>query len=300
VIAREFFDNGEVVGFRVSVEIKTKSGEIKPTTFDIFIQNNEEAKYFKIDQFIRNQIIISKEKSGIMYPYSFAMLVADEAAISDYLTIAEEPAHNNWHFKRFKEEKVYSSDWLLRYIKQNALIDLYNLLANVNENKSVIDDFASDIFKISRPTQSDNTKDKPDIKKRKKVKTEEPKPKPPPSQPTYVTIDKNTTKGGFKIMPSKELKQIDSSIFPIKITTHTAYAVIKGRARSFTQYSIMDFDLSLEKENQFTLIGDVEILSKNENCIIANIKSPNFSIEVTGFDQHRDLFVKVDTESEVL
>jgi len=301
-IAREAFKNGEVVGFGLCLPIQKSAIGEKPrtTTFDVFLQRNEATKSIKFDQFIRKQIVISREKSGIVYPFSFAILVAEDKDISDYLKIAEEPAHNNWHFKRFRDEKKYATEWQLRFIKHHAMKNLFSVLSGLDDEDTIIEDFADNIFKIYEPNNgSSDSQNQKQRKNKKKGKNPDPKPKPEVRNPAFIAVDQKPDENGFRIQPTNHLKEAvkkTTDILPFVVRIKTAYAVIKGRNASFNQYSPLDFDLSESEEGvSVVAIKGANILSLNENIIEAEINSSDFSIEAKGFDKLRDLLVKVST-----
>ena len=300
-IAREAFKNGEIVGFGLCLPIQKSTIGEKPrtTTFDVFLQRNEETKNIKLDQFIRKQIVISREKSGIAYPFSFAILVAEDKDISDYLKIAEEPAHNNWHFKRFRDEKIYTSEWQLRFIKHYAMKNLFTLLSGLNDEDTIIDDFADHIFKIFEPSAGETSGQKQKQPKSKETgQNPKPKPKPEVRNPALIAIDQKSDENGFRIHPTSHLKEAliqSSDVLPFVIKVKTAYAVLKGRNASFNQYSKLDFDLSKNEGVTVEALKGANIISLDQNIIEAEINSLDFTIEAKGFDKVRDLLVKVST-----
>ena len=297
-IAQNAFKNGEIVGFGLCLPVQKKEMGSQPRTtkFDVFLQRDEKTKHLKFDQYIRKQIVISKEKSGIAYPFSFAMLVAEDVDISDYLRIAEEPAHNNWHFKRFRDERKYTTDWQLRFIKHHALKDLFSLLSGLNDEDTIVEDFADDIFKIFEPSKKGGEKQK--RKRKKEGKNPKPNPEPKVRNPALIAVDQLSINNGFRIHPTNYLKEVvekSPDTLPLVIKVKTAYALLKGRNASFNQYSTLDFDLSKSKSVSVEAVGGVQILSLNQNIIVAEISSPEFAIEANGFDRVRDLLVKVDS-----
>ena len=297
-LAQDAFKDGEIVGFGLCLPIQKKESGARPRTavFDVFLQRDEKTKHLKVDQYIRKQIVISKEKSGIAYPFSFALLVAEDDEISDYLRIAEEPAHNNWHFKRFREEREYTSDWQLRFIKHRALKDLFSLLSGLNDEDTIVEDFADDIFKIFEPSEKGG--EKPKQKRKKEGKNPEPKPDPKVRNPALIAVDQLSISNGFRIHPTTYLKEaVEKSpdTLPLAIKVKTAYAVLKGRNASFNQYSVLDFDMSESEGVSVEATGGIEILNLDQNFIEAEISSPEFTIEASGFDKVRDLLVKVDS-----
>ena len=78
-------------------------------------------------------------------------------------------------------------------------------------------------------------------------------------------------------------------VIPEKLEIQFAYIVPKGNP--FKKYSKLDFDLS-EDVIKIESSG-VEILDREGNKVKFGINETDFEIELTGFDQERDLIVKI-------
>ena len=178
--------------------------------------------------------------------------------------------------------------------------NLFSVLSGLDDEDTIIEDFADNIFKIYEPNNgSSDSQNQKQRKNKKKGKNPDPKPKPEVRNPAFIAVDQKPDENGFRIQPTNHLKEAvkkTTDILPFVVRIKTAYAVIKGRNASFNQYSPLDFDLSESEEGvSVVAIKGANILSLNENIIEAEINSSDFSIEAKGFDKLRDLLVKVST-----
>lgn len=89
--------------------------------------------------------------------------------------------------------------------------------------------------------------------------------------------------GGFRVMSNP-----DHHSRPSEVRVLAAYDVRRGDP--FKRYRRFDFDLAA-KPISLDLSG-CELISAHGNELAVSIVADTFSVEVTGFDAHRDLIVK--------
>jgi hypothetical protein len=118
-------------------------------------------------------------------------------------------------------------------------------------------------------------------KRKKGKKSKEPSPPKEPSFPV-VTIKKSST--GFTVRKNpeynKELEMFDVSV---------AYNTVRGSP--FSRYDKMDFSFGnnvLQVES-----SGLKIVEKEDNRLLCEITDEDFDLSVNGFDENRDVFVKV-------
>jgi hypothetical protein len=109
-----------------------------------------------------------------------------------------------------------------------------------------------------------------------------PAPTPlPPSHPAKFLISKIT--GGLRITLAENVN------LPVSLELQVAYDVRRGNA--FKRYSSLDF--TLMNGNIQKLVEGGQIAKTVENGIIAIANDKNFKLNITGFDERRDLRVNV-------
>ncbi len=300
---KEQFEKGEAVAVRFSLELEPKDGAPLTGTFEIFLKSTPEASVGRISQYIRHGLVITDQKTNIAGRFGYCFVVVDDEDMSNYLGTAEGPAHTTWVLGKFAESGKYNSDAPLRFI-MDAASQLYRIASGEDEEKNEIQNFADDIFSIDRPGSGKQQEQQQQAKKRKR--SEVPVPPPPETKPAeLIRLEKMDNGTGFAIHPTKDLAEILASegiTLPFRIDIKSAYLSVKGNGRSFKDYSPLDFDYASSIQIENSPIEAVKILERSGNKLSLEVHSPDFQIQVKGFDRHRDLLNRTNlqvSESEV-
>lgn len=290
---KKYYQAGKMVAIQVPLIITHKEhGEIS-TRIDIFIKNDPNVNS-KIDQYVRNNIVISGESSSIRSAYTFAMLLADDPNISEYLKHAEEPSHRHWYQNRLNKEKVYSSDIVLRFIK-TAVSQFFQILSGLDEDEDEIKGVASDIFSIDEPTSKEPQKKNKTKKVNKSnnfenegievITTERKK--------ELLVVESGKIGKGIYITASKELAEVisdDEIQLPLSFIIHMGYRIpMKTPKQSIDSYE--SFDFSFKGKDKLTVEnkGGCQILAHDKNWLKFEVLEKNFQINIHGFDGLRDV-----------
>ena len=115
---------------------------------------------------------------------------------------------------------------------------------------------------------------------------------PPPPQPRRFQVEK--VQGGFRVRPGDPEAPI-----PQRLVVRVAYVVRSGNP--LNKYDPADFELSkgpiaVEHKGMDLTFGASDKRQGNE--IQAQVTDKDFLLTVTGFDENRDLFVKVTVPQE--
>lgn len=285
---RNAYDNGELVGFSFSLALETNEGEKQTGLVEAYIKKTN-VKQLENAQFIRNQIIISKQPSGIPAKDVTCFLIAEDQDMSEYLKEAEEPAHTRWFLNRFNEQRNFKSDWALRLV-MDLPSQLFRILTREDEEDSTYENFADDIFSIPEPSDADGSK-KP---QRKPSRTDRPAPPPPSKRQPPIRIERNMNPPGFEILPVGNLEALfeeEGISFPIEITVKAAYVSALGKTRSWKDYSKIDFDFGKTIPIEVSPPEAAKIVRAAKNSFTVELLSPNFRISANGFDRNRDLLI---------
>ncbi len=303
------FNKGEIVTISVPVTIqKTNSSNKLLGDFFVFLKQYPPTEFSSSDEFyIRSGIRLPEESRRYhrlgKRPVR-GMLVIEDDYISSFLADAEVPAHTHWNEQTEGfSEKYEDSRETIRYIR-NSMRDIAGLLFKTTEERyeGLLQDFFSVVggagITPERPTRddredkpvSDEQRDEDDLdegedeeeEKEPEVKTSPKTPEidiPPSTRQllNIVSIDK-----GFKISYIGEDEHL-----PIEKTVIAAYDVHRGNP--FNKYEPFDFvfdDLQIKGKG-------FDILDKNDNELTFNAYSGDFVMEVTGFDETRDLVVRL-------
>lgn len=197
----------------------------------------------------------------------------DEGELADMLRDAEDPSHSSWSSRAGKFEGKYKyGKATLNFVRNSAYRIMRSIINEDEINMSIFEDLVG----------------LPAAPKKKKKKRKIDKLKPPPLPPSKFTISKGN--GWFKVTPGIEKCE--------KIASLTIRAVYSNgsRKQSFSTYKryaknkIYDFefgnDINVEHNN-------CELLSQNPNRMVIQSLGEGFSIECSGFDQDRDVYIDV-------
>lgn len=291
-LMKSHFQNGDMIGVGLSFPVEPIGESPQHAVIDVFLKKEEPTEQLRIAQYIRNQIVISNEKSSIQHRFSCAFLIADDEVISEYLKTAEEPAHTNWYIGRLNAEKMYESDWQLKFVK-SALRQLYNVVMGFDEEEVVHKGVAADIFSVVEPKASKSAATSTDSSGTQKTKR--PKVDVHPRRPLLLHVSKDPKGTGFTVGPVNDFSEIvekENVELPIQLEITAAYLTVRGNAKSFKDYSSLDFDFAKEDEIELELDGSISVAAKSGNKLSVEITGSDFALSAGGFDAKRDLLLR--------
>ena len=254
----------ERIAIRVPVTVRKKSGQPAESYFDVYMVNENSNQRLR-PVFIRDGIVISDVRSPFLRGIR-ALVVANDAPISEFLRQSENPSHTIWQGEQVKKDYT-SGVGDLRFVVESVR-RICELVAaeDREEDRSLL----ADLFPV--PGAGGNGGG-PTL----------PLERPPQPRPSRFTI--NRARGGFSVISGAEPVAVDSLA-----EIHVAYDVRRGSAMS--QYNAADFQLSAPPI-QYQCEG-ADITEVGDNRMVTRIVDPNgFRLTVTGFDPNRQIFVDV-------
>ncbi|MBP7507457.1 MAG: hypothetical protein KA807_06540 [Prolixibacteraceae bacterium] len=275
--ASNFF-TGERISFKVPVKVHKRNQAAQFSYFRVFFEYDRSSNHGE-NYFIRDGITISSVRPLIKKGLR-VLIIIEKNDLATLLGDSENPAHTEWQKDtKSLKEKYIDPDKTISFVIR-SLSSLYSLII---QPKSGLDyDALQDVFFVDNEEEENvitpqieggkkNTSSKP------KIEIEEPR------SPQRYFLTK--IKGGFKIVGNEDVNQIGLTL-RIKV----AYAITKGNP--INKYSPFDFDLST---NQFVIRSEGMILNRCSLNVIefTSITPNNFWLTVTGFDEERDLFIKI-------
>ncbi|HSH40147.1 MAG TPA: hypothetical protein VK993_15345 [Chthoniobacterales bacterium] len=274
--ARNRFNHGEIVGFRVPLSVHQVSADSRETFFDAFFQRAPaltRGDYHFLRQGIRVTNVKTTLHRGVR-----AMLVALDPVICGFLGDAEDPTHTQWEERnRHFQDKYEDGVLLLRFVRHSlASISEYLLQAQEGMDPNLLANiFFVDLNEIgtSRTTRESNPSGggTPDP----------PPPLPPPTADSFVL---SRCEGGFRLGRNRAINAT-----PRSLNIDVAYEV--GRGDAFRKYSPLDFDVAMLPIEVLT--SGVSIISRRGNRLCVEVTNPEFAVLVQGFDPQRDIRVRV-------
>ena len=266
------------LGLRVPVHIETKTtaggkNHFVPTFFDVFIEVDKELPKAE-DHFIREGMTIPRVTSMQGQKQVRALVIVDAGPLSALLGDSEGPAHTDWsHQERRPEEKYEKWASRLTFVK-NSPSRLFQLLQP--PPTGLDKDLLKSIFSIQAVTQKKPAKGKT------LAENQESGPTSPPPPPDPKPFRLEPIKGGFKVVGEKTTPEM-------QLEVRAAYDVESGDP--FRLYEAADFKFEDPALN-ISAIG-AKISERANNRLEVDVEGAKFQIEVQGFDELRDLVVKV-------
>ncbi len=275
------FNAGKLLSFKVPVRIKKAGKTSNDSFFTVNLKKSEGLKNAK-EFYTRSGITISSITTLKGRPV-YALLVAEDNIISEFLGDCETPAHTEWNERSegFKD-KYENAARMLRFVK-NSMKNIVSILDLPPAERQV--NFLKDIFAI--PYKQEKEEEEPDVPETPEIVSES---EPVPTikgRPAIFQIHK--IQNGFKVAGADELKKDGVYSMPVAAVIKAAYDVRKGNP--FAQYEKFDFDFA---DNNFVFKEEnCSIVERKENIIKLNIEKADFSLSVKGFASSRDLVVSV-------
>lgn len=265
---------GEIVHVRVPLKIKAIDGSFRSGKADIAYRLGKEGQKPR-GLFVRDALTINTEaRREYKDKMAFAALVASKGAVAELLRASENPAHTEWNPKAQKLGDDWDAEDAAKRVRQIKRLprQLCDLLVQAAEQKD--EQALVDFFSIPDETADSSPK----------ARAVPPPPVPPipPTPQAFRTVRRPT---GFAV------KGNDVEELP-KLRVTVAYDLVRGDP--FKAYSPLDFDLLKAGD------GDVEITAHGavvdivgSNTLHITPLAKEFSVEIVGFDTHRDLRVDV-------
>lgn len=275
---RAQFERGEFLPVKVTLNIRQKNDTGIPSYFMIYLKQgkNDDGRPL----FIREGIIVSDVKvrrtRGV-----FSLVVIEDKPLATLLGDSENPAHTQWQkdSSNFRNKYVYGKSYI--EFVTNAVSDIVSALSAKEDE--IDPNLVLDIFSL--PAEEDEVAKREDKQKDKKSGTETDKEiLDLPSREKKFEIEQ--IEGGFQLKAGKaKLKP------PARIEVYVAYDVRKGNP--LTKYDLSDFRLDQAPIKIKKPSKGLRLTRIHQNSIIADVTKDDFELLVTGFDQNRDLYVKV-------
>lgn len=247
----------ERIAIRVPVTVRKRDGEPRESYFDVYIQSedsNERARPL----FIRDGILISAVNAPPLRGIR-ALVIVNDGPLSEFLRKSENPSHTVWQGQQVKADYTSGVGDLEFVVSSVRRICELAAAEDKEEDKKLL----ADIFPMlgrGRPGGGGGTR-----------------------PPSYFTI--REIEGGFSVTPGSTPVQAGD-----RAEIRVAYDVRRGSA--LNRYRVGDFRLG-EASVQYQTEG-VEVEEVSDNRMAVRIINPQFRVAVTGFDEKRQIYVKVD------
>lgn len=279
--ARALLESGQSVAFDFPIRVFPKNVASQLAHFRVHMLAAASSEQ-QAPVFVRDGITITNAK-GTRVPDYATLVTIDDNALASLLGDSENPAHTEWlpETRGFKDKYKYAAAFL-RYVR-SAPADLFRSLftGDRGEDPFILAEFFPDI-ELPNKTPGKTKKNEGDGKD-----PTDPPPPPPPPKPRMYSLRKIS--GGFEVRRGS----IEGKT-PHRLRIRLAYDVRRGNP--LRKYEEFDFDVA--KPPIEVVPRAVRLLSYQLNEIIAAPDEADFCLSVTGFDENRDLYVKIDASED--
>lgn len=267
-------DAGKPAGVRVPVLVRKKEAAPEWSYFDIFLKcgmQNETGR----PSFIRNGIIIPEVRPRRTQGYSSLVIVEDKP-LATLLGDAENPSHTRWeNTSHLRHTYTYGKSYTT--FVANSVNELVRILSDTQkqEDVSLLMDYFSLLPAPDEQTTTTSVQQptaKPGSRSRKELP-----PIPPPPPPRFRV---QRVRGGFCITRGEGVTP------PPFIDIRVAYDVRHGNP--LKKYHPADFELERADIDSEGL----QIVHCAQNNVAVRVQRPKFRLDVRGFDEQRDLYVR--------
>jgi hypothetical protein len=275
---RAVFQAGERIALRVPLTIREKNKEPRESFFDVFLVRRGDSESGR-PIFVREGIIISDVRSprsrGVL-----SLVVVEDDPLGTLLGDSENPAHTQWQkdSSNYKGKYFYGPSYIQFVVR--SVSEIVQILAEGEDRTDP--SLLLDLFSL--PAQKPEVTKEPEKKERptgdETDKPEIPKPSPPRFRVHRVV-------GGFSVTRGSQ-----GAPMPPFLDIRVAYDIRRGNP--LRKYDLADFRLEDLNVNSSAVV----ISRRSGNQMVVAVQQPDFQVGVSGFDEQRDLFVKVAVMEE--
>jgi hypothetical protein len=279
--ARRLFAAGELTSVRVPIWLPRRQGPAQQGHVDVYLQRQSGGT--RCDTYyVREGMTITKINSRSAQRGIQALVNVDPGPLANLLGDTEGPAHEDWDTSAERPDKEWKA-WKGRVKLVRGIVDsLVEVLTPPTTEPDF--DLLSDFFSIERTSG---------LQRQKKLGGEIPGETgmgPVVSQPKWFHISERS--GGFTISRNANVPM------PANATLKVAVAYDLPRGDPLQNWNPIDFQIGNNNGNLQPIKRGVMVTSLAGNVLLLNQIEENFSFTVSGFDYHRDLFVRVDDLSD--
>jgi hypothetical protein len=277
------YQKGDILHFKIPVEfVMTPINKKVSSYFHVILKSDLKSGASK-PVFFRGHLRIN-DLSDTSSPHAHALVIIDEIQLSSMLGDAENPAHNRWssNCSNFRG-KYKNGQRVMAFVRKCPRLILDQLLPDEGkEDESAL----SHIFPILDGSKLETEDDLGPVTTGTGSTT-----------PTKVNVTNQKQKlqiqeikGGFKVVSGEDIPR-KKDRFLVKV----AY---KAKENSFSKYNLLDFDFMNPKASGIKLNLDGASTSGsrygNNNVEFSIEKPDEIYLQITGFDENRDLLVDLD------
>ncbi len=281
ILRRDFADE-QLVAVLGRLALPRKKGPDEVGEIVVFLQRRADAGRFDT-YFVREGMTITKINSSAAAHGIQAFVLAERGPLARLLGDTEGPDHEDWDTSQDRPDKQWVK-WKGRVKFCRGIVDkLVNLLSPPAKKADF--ELLSDFFSIER-TQAPQRSREPS-----KVGEGKSSFKEIVAKPRWYRMTPKS--GGFRL--AGDPPGPDGTSHRLRLSL--AYDLPSGNP--LRKWSPLDFDIDPKRGTGPTPKGENVTLKRLAgNILELTVNSPTFSFSLDGFDEHRDLFVRIDELDE--
>jgi hypothetical protein len=275
--ARHSFSAGELTGLRVPIWLPRRNGAGQQGQMDVYLQRLADGG--RCDAYyVREGMTITKINARAAQRGIQALVNVEPGPLAKLLGDTEGPAHEDWDTSAERPDQEWKT-WKGRVKFVRGIVDtLVEVLTPPNTEPDL--DLLSDFFSVERTSG---------FQPRKKPGEEAPgstSMAPLVSESKWFHITERA--GGFTISRNANMPMPRSASLRVSV----AYDLPQGDP--IRNWNLIDFRIGGKNGDLRPSGKGLEAKSLAGNVLLLNQIQEDFNFSVSGFDRHRDLFVRVD------
>lgn len=284
---RTEFQNGKIISAEFPLRISSVKDGHTSGFLRVFLQESSPNDVNEL--FVRQDLAVDKEKSlrgaKRLVP-ARALILIDDEVLSRFLAAAEEPTHREWNGSRPKLALQYrNAAATLRLVRHAASRLLEMLSPPAGKDALALASFFPDVSarQESTKTRQPRKKDATDGGDEGIVTI---------PLPTQRKLELHPLNDGalVRVNPS----EVGTCVFPMTCKLELAYATELGKP--FDQWDAADFYITAN--SHIIKTNDVREIAPKGNQVSFEIDGPNGCFSITGFDNNRQLEMRLKYSEE--
>lgn len=282
---RRRFKDEALVAIRVRIALPLKAGGHEVGEMLVYLQRHTGIERFE-SYYVREGMTITRLNSKRSLRGVKAWAMVEPGPLASLLGDTEGPSHVSWDTSNDERPNRRWKTWKGRVKFASKVVDaLAEFLSPPTEEADF--DLLSDFFSIENVS---SPKPGPGRRPGDKGKSDRPITPPAPTPRWYRSAPKPS---GFRITSSPALPVPDNAILRVSV----AYDMAGGNP--LRHWSRFDFDFRAKDQKQINFKGKgIAATLRSGNVIDVKVTEPEFELTATGFDVHRDLFIRIDEVSD--
>ncbi|MBX7073715.1 MAG: hypothetical protein K1X71_11265 [Pirellulales bacterium] len=277
---QERFKNGELIGVRVRIALPRREEPAVEGLLDAYLRQRGPADRFE-SYFVREGMTIVKQSARVGKHGVQSLVIVDKGPLAELLGDTEGPSHEEWETTSERPNATWKV-WKGRVHFVSKMVDyLYDALTPpiTEPNFDLLSDFFAVDERAAPQRQPRPGNDDPQSARLGDL------------EPSHNWYRIQQRQGGFTVSHARDAALPEKA----RLRVSCAYDLVSGDP--LRHWSPFDFEIGTAPGQLPPRGAGVEAKRNKGNVVTLNNLQPEFRFEIDGFDEHRDLLVRVDDVS---